>query len=240
MIKSSHALLALLFLILCVPASGQRRVSANVEVKTVTGKSVVTTTKSVYCSNNGRLVVCCDKPIQYILQTNINGEAKFYFPKTKEVFADNQGTANSKDELLTIFLLGRIEDLGVGLYGYRLIKSEQVEDGLTKRTYKCMDPNMPPFTEIVYGKDYLPIYSATLTEDGHVQTKVYYSRYSPVGYVPFPHRLTQINYNSPKDSTVVRTVYSNIEVDGDDPMFDFQVPADAKPLDMSGAEQKLR
>lgn len=237
--KPSHALLALLFL-LCIPAYGQRRVSADVEVKTVTGKSVVTTTKSVYCTNNGRLVVCCDRPLQYVLQTNINGESKYFFPKTKEVYVDNQGTTSSKDELLTIFLLGRIEDLGVGLYGYKLQKTEYVEDGMMKKTFKCLDPTMPPYTEIVYGKDYLPVYSATLTEDGHVQTKVYYTRYSQVGYVPFPHRLTQISYNSPKDSTVVRTIYSNLTVDGDDPMFDFQVPADAIPLDVTGANQKLR
>ena len=90
------------------------------------------------------------------------------------------------------------------------------------------------------GKDYLPIYSATLTEDGHVQTKVYYSQYKTVGYVPFPHRQTQITYNSPTDSTITRTIYTNVEVDGDSAMFDFKVPEGAKPIDLSGAEQKMR
>ena len=236
--KSLHGLLAVVFLLLSVQAFGQRRLSADVEVKTVSGKSVVTTTKSVYCANNGRLVVCNHRPVEYILETNINGETKIYFPKTKEVMVDNQGLASAKDELLAIFLLGRIEDLGVGLYGYKLQKTEYVEDGLMKKTFKSVDPSMPPFTEIVYGKDYLPIYSATLTEDGHVQVKVYYSHYETVGYVPFPHRQTQITYNSPKDSTVVRTVYSNIVADGDDKMFDFKVPADAKPMDLN--TQKMR
>ncbi len=238
--KNLHGLAVLLLILLPFAAYGQRRISADVEVKNVAGRSVVTTTKSVYCLSNGRLVVCNHKPVEYIMETNIGGETKVYFPKTGEVLADNQGVATSKDELLSIFLLGRIEDLGVGLYGYKLQKSEPVEDGLTKRTYKCMDPTMPPYTEIVYGKDYLPIYSATLTEDGHVQTKVYYSHYKPVGYVPFPHRQTQITYNSPTDSTITRTVYSNVVVDGDSAMFDFKVPANAKPIDLSGAEQKMR
>ncbi|MBO4605864.1 MAG: hypothetical protein J5667_04935 [Bacteroidales bacterium] len=238
--SNSLRVIVLALLLLSVPAAAQRRLSADVEVKTVAGRSVVTTTKSVYCANNGRLVVCNYKPVEYTMVTNINGETKIYFKKTKEVLVDNQGMMSSKDELLALFLLGRIEDLGVGLFGYRLQKTEYVDDGLMKKTFKCMDPNMPPYTEIVYGKDYLPIYSATLTEDGHVQTKVYYTQYKTVGYVPFPHRLTQISYNSPTDSTVVRTVYSNVVADSDDTMFDFQVPADAVPMDLSGNTQKLR
>jgi len=237
--KPFHGLLAVL-LLLSVPAFGQRRISADVEVKNVAGHNVVTTTKSVYCTNNGRLVVCNYKPLEYVMETNINGETKFYFPKTKEVLVENQGLTSSKDELLTVFLLGRIEDLGVGLYGYMLQSTDFVEDGMMKKTFKCMDPTMPPYTEIVYGSDYLPIYSATLTEDGHVQTKVYYSQYKNVGYVPFPHRQTQITYNSPTDSTVTRTIYSNVVVDGNDKMFDFQVPADAKPMDLSSETPKIR
>lgn len=237
--KTLHAL-TLALLLLSIPAAGQRRLSADVEVKNVVGNNVVTTAKSVYCQSNGRLVVCNRKPLEYILITNTNGESKFYFPKTKEVLVDNQGMASSRDELLAIFLMGRIEDLGVGLYGYRLQKTEYLEDGLMKKTFKCIDPNMPPYTEIVYGKDYLPVYSATLTEDGHVQTKVYYSQYRTVGYVPFPHRQTQITYNSPKDSTITRTIYSNVEADGSDPMFDWTVPADAKPMDLNAGTQKLR
>lgn len=238
--KFFRVLPAVLLLLAALPAGAQRRLSADVEVKNVAGHNVVTTTKSVYCTNNGRLVVCSRKPVEYIMETNIGGESRFYFPKTKEVLVENQGMASTKDELLAIFLMGRIEDLGVGLFGYRLQSTEYVEDGMMKRTYKSADPNLPPFTEIVYGKDYLPIYSATLTEDGHVMTKVYYSQYKTVGYVPFPHRQTQITYNSPTDSTVTRTVYSNVVADGDDPMFDFKVPADAKPMDLSGNTQKMR
>ena len=40
--------------------------------------------------------------------------------------------------------------------------------------------------------------------------------------------ITSITYTSPKDSSVMRTIYSDIKVDGDDPLFDFQVPSNAK------------
>ena len=107
-----------------------------------------------------------------------------------------------------------------------------------KKTYSTTRNNLPPRAEIVYNKDYLPIYSATLTEDGHPTVKVYYSKYDLVGYTPFPYRSTEVIYNSRKDSTIIRTIYSDIKLDGNDAMFDFSVPQNAKPLDMSAAAQK--
>lgn len=219
-----------LLLIISTTCFAQRRVSADVEVKTLKEGNVVTVTKSVYCSNNGRLVTCFHSPIKYVMETNNMGESTFYFPEKNEVFTDNTGVAKSTDELLSIFLFGRIDDLGLSLSGYKLKSTEIVEDGLTKKTFSTIDPQLPPLCEIVYDKNYLPIYSATLTEDGHVTLKVFYSKYELVGYTPFPFRSTQIIYNSPKDSTIVRSIYSNIEVDSDSKWFDFRVPEDAKPV----------
>lgn len=226
-----HILLPV-FLLLSIEAFAQRRVSADVEVKTVTGGNVTTVTKSVYCLNNGRLVAYFHSPFEYVMDTNILGECKIYFPSSNEVYVDSSGSITSKDELLSLLLSGRLEDLGVSLSGYRLKTTERLPDALLKKTYQSTNSDMPAQCEIVY-KDFLPIYSATLTEDGHPLVKVYYSRYGNVGYTPFPHRSTEIIYNSPKDSTVIRTIYSNIVIDGDDSRFDFSVPEDAKPLDMT-------
>ena len=155
-----------------------------------------------------------------------------YFPSSNGVFVDNSGAFTSVDELLLLVLNGRLEDLGLSLSGYKLKSTEILKDGLMKKTFSGMKSDLPPFCEIVY-KDYLPIYSATLDADGHTLVKVYYSKYEYLGYLPFPKRSTQIIYNSPKDSTIVRSIYSNIRLDGTDPMFDFTVPQDAQPLDMS-------
>ncbi len=219
-------------------ASAQRRVSADVEVKTVTEGNVTTVTKSVYCSNNGRLVAYFHSPFEYVMETDIVGECKFYFPSTNEVFVDNSAGISSRDELLSLLLSGRLlDDLGVSLSGYKLQTTQRLPDGLLKKTYKGVRTDLPAFCEIVF-KDYLPIYSATLTEDGHTLVKVYYSKYENVGYTPFPCRSTEIVYNSVKDSTIIRTIYSNITLDGSDPQFDFAVPEDAKPLDMAPTVQK--
>ncbi len=223
------------FLLSLLPLStalhAQRRISADVEVKTVVKNNVSTTTKSVYCTNNGRLVVSFHKPIEYILLCNTLGESKMYFPSSNEVYVDNTGAFTSRDELLSIFLLGRFDDLGLTMQGYQLLSTERLPDGLVKKTYKTQRVELPPLCEIVY-QDYLPIYSATLTPDGQPTQKVYYSKYQEVGYMPFPCRSTQIIYNSPKDSTIIRSIYSNIELDGDDPLFEFTVPENARPLDV--------
>ena len=41
---------------------------------------------------------------------------------------------------------------------------------------------------------------------------------------------TDILYGEKRDSSVTRIIYSNVKVDVDDPAFDFEVPADAKPM----------
>ena len=232
-----HGILTVLLLLYALTASAQKRVSADVETKTLVGNSVVTATKTVYCSNNGRLVVAVHKPLEYIMETNVNRETRFYFPNTNEVLVENSGMEGASDELLSLFLFGRLEDLGVGLEGYRLLATENVEDGMVKKTFRTEKKELPPFCEIVY-KDYLPIFSATLDADRNYITKVYYSQYREVGWMPFPHRNTRITYTSKKDSTIVRTIYSNIVIDGDDPMFEFTVPADAKPMDLNNKKIK--
>lgn len=218
--------------------SAQSRISAEVEVKTLAGKSVVTSNKSVYCSGNGRLVVCMHRPLEYMMCTDGRGSTSFYFPKTNEVFVQD-GASDSRDELLAVFMIGRIDDLGLGLYGYSLQGSEVLEDGLLKRTYKGSDPNLPPYAEIVFGTDYLPIYSASLSADGIAVDKIYYTHYKNIGYMPFPHRLTQISYTSRTDSTIIRTVYNDVVSDADNEMFDFKVPSDAKPIDLKSLQSKF-
>lgn len=203
----------------------QRRVRADVEVKSVAQGKSVTVTKSVYCLGNGRMVVHFHTPQDYYLVTNLLGETRLYIPRSNEVVTDNSGGISSKDELLSIFLGGRVEDLALGLYGYRLLDTAS-EDGLVKRTYINADDGIAPKVEIV-SKDYLPIYAAYLKADGTVSSRTYFSSYAPVGRALFPMRVTSIAYAG-RDSTVTRTLYSGVQFDSPDPDFDFDVPADAK------------
>ena len=67
------------------------------------------------------------------METNILGESKIYFPNTNEVYVDNSGAMNASDELLSVFLFGRIDDLGLSLAGYSLKSTETLEAAHVKK-----------------------------------------------------------------------------------------------------------
>ena len=104
-------------MLLSLPLQAQRHVSADVEVKQVAAGKVTTITKSVYCTNNGRLVINFHTPQEYYAITNIIGETRLYMPQGNQVLSDNSGMLSSKDELLYIFMSGRADDLGLGQFG---------------------------------------------------------------------------------------------------------------------------
>lgn len=212
-----------------VPAYGQRKVSADVEVKTVAGGKSSTVTKSVYCSNNGRLVTLFKTPVRFYLLTNSKGEARIYKPQTNEVLSQTDPSMSSSADLVSLFMNGRIDDLGLGWYGYKLSSSKK-EDGYTKKTFTHPDPSRP-VVEIVF-ENYLPIYAAYKDGGGRILSKKYLSGYSTFKRFVMPLRVVDISYDSSKDSTVVRTVYSAVKVDEDDPNFDFTVPEGAKPVQL--------
>ncbi len=227
-LKGSNILIFITAAALLVPAgaSAQRRISADVEVKQAAGGKVATITKRVHCSSDGRAVIQFLKPQEYILVTNMKGETRMYIPGSNEVIVDNSAAMTSQDELISVFMSGRAEDLGLGMYGYRL-QSTSREDGLVKKTYVTDRSGDIPRVEIVCD-NFLPIYCAYLDASGKAVTKTYYSNYVQAGRMKLPTRTTSITYTSPKDSSVMRTIYSDIVVDGDDPLFDFKIPANAK------------
>lgn len=223
-----------LSLLVTIPvcASAQRRISADVEVKQVSQGKSVTITKSVYCANNGRLVVHFHKPEDYYMLTNVKGETRLYMPKTNEVLSENSGSFSSKDELLSLFMAGRVQDLGLSLYGYQL-QSTVNEDGKIKKTFVNRNDRNTPKVEIVFD-NYLPIFIAYYDKNGKVSSKTYFSNYTSAGRIKFPARSTSIAYVA-KDSTVTRTVYSNVKVDSEESEFNFEIPSDAKTVALPNA-----
>ena len=232
--KLKRLILPLLLLAATVPALAQRKVSADVEVKTVSGGKLSTVTKSVYCTNNGRLVTLFRTPLSYYMLSNAKGEIKLYKPDTNEVLSDVDQAMSSNTELVSIFLNGRIDDLGLGWFGYKAGAASR-EDGLVKKTFTPSDAGLP-VVEIVY-ENYLPIYCAYTAPDGKLLSKKYLSDYKTYGRFILPQRITDISYGKNRDSTIVRTLYSSVKIDADDPNFDFQIPADAKPMKLDIPEK---
>lgn len=228
----SAIILPLLFCLAAIPAGAQRKVSADVEVKTVSGGKLSTVTKSVYCANNGRLVTIFKKPVSYYVVANAKGEAQLYRPASNEVFTQTDKSLASGTELVMLFMGGQIDDLGLRAFGYKLTATTR-DDGYVKKTFKPSDPTLPD-VEIV-SENYLPIYCLYTAPDGKVLSKKYLSDYKQFGRLMLPLRVTDIAYGKGNDSTVVRTIYSSVKVDVDDPAFAFQVPADATPMKLPEA-----
>lgn len=220
-------LVLLLSCLICLPGLAQRKVSADVEVKTVANGKVSTVTKSVHCRNDGRMVTVFKTPVTSYAITNTKGELKLYDPATNQVFSQIDQEMSSWNELVQLFLNGRIDDLGLGYFGYRATSTGR--DGeYTKKTFTHTDSQRPK-VEIVY-ENYLPIYCEYTSPEGKTVSKKYLSGYKTFGRFTMPLRITDISYGKGRDSTVTRTVYSSVRVDADDPAFDFEIPADATPM----------
>lgn len=232
--KHKLPIVLILLLAVCAPSFAQRKVSADVEVKTVLNGKLTTVTKSVYCTNNGRLVTLFRKPLSYYVVSNAKGELQLYKTDTNEVLTQIDPSLSSNSELVMLFMGGHIDDLGLGYYGYKAVTTTR-EEGFVKKTFTAPDQNLPR-VEIVY-ENYLPIYCAYTAPDGKLLSKKYLSDYQRYGRFVLPLRVTDINYGKNRDSSIVRTLYSSVKVDVDDPNFNFQVPADARPMKLEEPEQ---
>lgn len=208
------------------------------EVNTLYGGKVTTVRSKVFCGTSGRLVQVFDSPGRYYTVTNPDGEFQLYMPETNEVYSERREDFSDRDDLLYLFLSGHSGDMGLGLYGYKLSGTEREGDGLLKRTYVPVTPGKGASKVELVLENYLPIYLAYYNAGGAVVSRTYLSSYSRFQNLMLPLRVTSVQYTSKKDSTLVRTLYSNVRLDADDPMFDFRVPADAKPVKNSPARGK--
>lgn len=216
------------FLSIALPLGAQQTVSADVTVKQVKNGRASSTEKSVCCSNDGRMVaISRTKDGKVYVFTNIHGETRIYNQARNEVMTDNSGAVTSTDELLQVFLLQRIDDMGFTSLGYNLVSTEH-EGANLKKIFEPKDKSAQCARIELVMQDYLPIYCAYLDRRGKVITKTYYSNYELTDRFMFPRRVTEITYLNAKDSIVKLDLYSNIKVNKPDPAFDFTIPSDAK------------
>lgn len=216
---------ALLFTAASVRA--QSSLSADVEIKQVANGSVKTTLKHVYCSSGGRLVSRFSRPGDIVTVANPRGLGLLYNEATGEVLSSEEIT--STDDLMYIFLSRGVYDLGLLRFGYTLASQRTDREGYLIKTFTSSEAGRQPVAELVF-KDYLPVYLARKNSDGRIIGKQYFSDYKPAGRLMFPGRVTEIIYLSAKDSTVTRTLYTNVQADAPDELAGFEVPSDAKAI----------
>lgn len=127
--------------------------------------------------------------------------------------------------------------MGLGSMGYTLKSSHTDAEGHLIRRFTNPDPQTTPLVDVIF-KDYMPICVIYMSADESVRGRVYLSDYKNFGRISLPCRQTEVVYTSPKDSIVSRSIYSGIEIDSLDPLFDFEIPASAKPLTLKQNSKK--
>lgn len=217
------------FILLSIFSFSQKHISANVEIKQVRNKKMITIEKEIFYQSNGNFVVHFTKPQEYFVISNSLGEAKAYMPQTNEVVIINDPFFSSQNELLYSFLSNDYQDFGLTKLGFK-IKTQKKEGEKVIKTYITDKKEFENISkiEIVYEKN-LPIYSAYYNNKD-IKRKIYYNKYIHLNHFTFPSQITEISYDSPSDSTTKREVYSNIKVDNliKNPLFDYKIPSSAK------------
>jgi len=168
-------------------------------------------------------------PSEFIEMSNRLGETKVYFPKNNTVSLQQDQALASTNKLLYYFVNNKADDLGLTAEGFRLVKSTR-EDGLIVTLWQPSVRNQVIKNIKVVFNDMLPIYAEYMGMDNRVKKKIYYSKYQDYQYFSLPLRITEISFTSKTDSTIRRSVFTNVKVSGspDSEYFNYKVPENAK------------
>jgi len=204
--------------------------SENVSVQ---NKRKVTLTQDIYYqAPSNKIAIKYTAPEEYIYQSNIKGEAHFYYPKTNEVQLIHDLFLSSKNNVLYYFANNRISNMGLEEGGFVLNGSEN-KDNLIISKWKA-PINMQKYiasAELVH-ENYLPKYMAYYSAKGNIVKKIFYLNYQNQGQFTLPMRIIEIEYKSPTDSIIRSQTFSKIKTQAQafNPMFNFQIPKNAKTI----------
>ena len=128
------------------------------------------------------------------------------------------------------FFSGKKNDMGLSNFGYIQDKT-YFEGKLFVSEWKLKKPNLKlpiQTVRLVYDMQ-KPIYMDYKDNSGKIIRKVYYYNYQKLLNYDFPAVTTEIMYEG-KDSTVSKTSYDNIKLNGEaiSTYFNFSIPGNAK------------
>ena len=215
-----------------IAADAQLRLSVDEQSVQVAGGKKVTTERSLYLNADGRLVVEQLRPNHTIALSNTLGEMRIYDVEANQVAILNNNEFASSKEMISIFASGGYVDMALPLYGYTQ-SNIRSEEGVIIKTFTPQSTATTAKVELVF-QNHLPICMIYYNANGEEMRKLYFSRYQ-YERIPLPMRITEIEYSTAtSDSLVRRTTFSNLRFDGDatSTLFDFQIPADAKRVEL--------
>jgi antitoxin component YwqK of YwqJK toxin-antitoxin module len=224
-------LMGLLFLLAVNPSAGQvSEISVHKKSQVLKdGKKQTVLADCYYSAEEGTFVAHYLEPMEFVKITNRKGEMKIYFPKTNKVSVQQDFYFSSENELLHYFVNNRIDDLGLRKEGFQMSDSRYDENYLVTTWSPPQDMKVISKVELVF-ENMIPIYAAYFGKDGKILRKIYYSDYYKDNRLLLPKRITEITFTSEEDSTIKRTLFSDIRQNGavDKEYMNFKIPDDAQ------------
>jgi len=229
----------ILLLVLVFPISiisGQNSVIKKVMTKMVVrqvhnGISAMMKADLFYDNVSSKMITHFTYPLEYIVVTNNKGELNIYNPVQNTIIQKQNFAYSVESSQLFYFLSHQTADLGLKKMNYSIIKTSFEKD-LVITEWKSNQAAKKGDIEKVklVHRNQNPIYMSYIDTKGAIKRKVYYSGYQNMGNINFPTTSTEIVYNTEKDSTINKTVYSEIKWDENaaSTYFTYQIPTNAK------------
>ncbi len=205
--------------------------SISFETKSLSkGKLSVSKADVYFNAASGEMISHFSKPQEIFIINNRRGDLIVYDPKKNLVRKENNPLMGTESNYFYCFANNEIDDLGLTKLGFKITSTKfENEFAITEWVAPAQYVKLASRVKIAH-KDYLPIYSAYYNLKGEVIRKVYYYDFFKSPDLVFPMKITEILYESAKDSTITRTTFSNIKTDFsvDKRLSEFKIPKDAK------------
>lgn len=171
---------------------------------------------------------------EFIMNINALGEIKTYYPKSNEVGFKHVPELSSKRNLIYYFINNFTDHLGLADEGFQLVSSTyENQHNITVWKAPSFLKNIES-VKMVFDNG-LPIFAEYQAHKKKIIKKIYYTNYKNFTQFRFPQKIIEISYLPAGDSLINRTVFSEISISPttSNPMFNFKIPDDAKPVEVS-------
>ena len=227
----NYILLVVFFNSLVATTKGQdrNRISLSQETQVLSkGKKSIFRADIYYDREKETMVVHHTYPSEFVKISNRLGETSIWFPATNTVSLRQSESLSTSNDLIYYFVNNLMNDLGLSKEGFSLVSST-VEEGKTITLWKS-PPGLKAVSTIkMVFSSMQPLYSEYVDRKGFVVKKIFYSRYSDMGFFSLPLRITEISFDNKQDSTIRLSVFSNIKTQNNTEggYFNFKIPENA-------------
>jgi outer membrane lipoprotein-sorting protein len=224
--------LLLIFSSTILSAQMFRNVSVEAELRKVNNSRIQNLRLTSYFDASGKMVAIYERPENLVIINDERGKVVIYDSQNNTVVQANNPYYSTRTNELYYFINNKKSDLGLSEIGFRMQESE-IEGGLIVTEWVPPVDGMKYFSfiKMVHDNDN-PIYLEYRDQNNQIVKKVFYYDYEYFNRLHLPTSVTTIDFKNENDSTVSKTIYSDIQFDTkeNEEQLKYKVPSDAKVI----------